>query len=353
MPDLVDAANAERGDRPLKQAAAAPRAAEAAPIPARAPAPPVRPSAPPVLLFEQVSKWYGPVLGLNQVTLELHRGLTGLVGHNGAGKSTLLRLAAGQVRPDLGRVTIAGLDAWTSAAKLQVGYCPDLDVFYEEMSGRGFVETMARLSGFSRREARRRTGEVLDQVGMTDRADRPLRDYSKGMRQRIKLAQALAHDPPLLLLDEPLAGIDPVGRRELVAIFRRLAAQGKCLLLSSHELEELEKLTDHVAILASGRLAAVGPVSRIRDLLADHPLTIRVDCDRNRLLAGKLLELEEVVGLERQTPDGAFTLRAHHPERFFSTLNRLVIEEGLEMHHLETLDDSTGDVLDYLLGGRP
>src|SRR5439155_9971163 len=219
-----------------------------------APAPVVLPPStvhrpPSTLLFDKVSKWYGPVIGVNQVTLELRPGITGLVGANGSGKSTLMRLAAGQIRPDLGSVQVCGRDAWTATAKRHIGYCPELDTFYEEMSGRRFVETMARLCGYSARDARRRTEETLTLVGMADRADATLRGYSKGMRQRIKLAQALIHDPELLLLDEPLAGIDPIGRRESLELFRQLAARGKCLLVSSHELEELEKLTDHVAIM--------------------------------------------------------------------------------------------------------
>src|SRR5688572_15405449 len=138
----------------------------------------------PVLLFEQVSKWYGPVIGLNQVTLELRPGITGLVGHNGSGKSTLLRLAAGQMRPDLGKVQICGADAWTASAKRHIGYCPELDTFYEEMSGRRFVQTMARLIGYPRGDAQRRTEATLELVGMRERADRVIAGYSKGMRQR-------------------------------------------------------------------------------------------------------------------------------------------------------------------------
>src|SRR5207248_4154756 len=185
-----------------------------------------------------------------------------------------------------------------AAAKQHIGYCPELDTFYEEMSGRRFVETMARLCGYSAPDARRRTEETLALVGMADRADATLRGYSKGMRQRIKLAQALIHDPELLLLDEPLAGIDPIGRRESLELFRQLAARGKCLLVSSHELEELEKLTDHVAIMARGRIAAVGTLARIRELLNDHPLSILITTSQPRELAGALLTLEDVVGVE-------------------------------------------------------
>jgi ABC-2 type transport system ATP-binding protein len=327
--------------------------------------------APPLLLCQRVSKWYGPVIGVNQVTLELRRGITGLVGANGAGKSTLMRLITGHLRPDLGKVTIRGIDSWSSKAKRLIGYCPDVDAFYEEMSGRAFVEAMARLCGFPGREARRRTEEVLTRVGMADRADRRLRGYSKGMRQRIKLAQALLHDPPLLVLDEPLSGIDPVGRAEFVSLFLGLAAQGKCLLVSSHELDELEKLTDHVAIMTHGRIAAVDTIDRIRTRLADHPFTIRIDlrkgdggepstnghCRSHRDLAALLVGgVPEVVGVEvLETGDplvGRLHVRARAPERFFPELNRLVLEEWYDIVHLETLDTSTQAVLGYLLGRK-
>jgi ABC-2 type transport system ATP-binding protein len=304
----------------------------------------------PVLLFDRVSKWYGPVIGINQVTLELRPGITGLVGHNGCGKSTLLRLAAGQIRPDLGSVQIAGHDAWTADAKRHIGYCPELDIFYEEMSGRRFVQTMARLVGYPRAEALQRTEETLELVGMNDRADRRIAGYSKGMRQRIKLAQALLHDPELLLLDEPLSGIDPIGRRESIDLFKELSRRGKCLLISSHELDELEKLTDHVAIMAAGRIAAVGTLTQIRDLLDDHPLSIRIASDQDRLLATALLELDEVVGIDRL--DGYLLIRAKTPRRFFQRLGEIVLDRMIEIRHLETLDESTRDVLGYLLGGK-
>lgn len=305
----------------------------------------------PTLFFDRVSKWYGPVIGVNQVSLELHSGITGLVGANGSGKSTLLRLAGGQARPDLGRVQVCGQDAWKAAGKLHIGYCPDKDRFYEEMTGRRFVETMAQLCGFRRTEARRRTAELLELVGMSQRADRRIAGYSKGMRQRIKLAQALVHDPEVLLLDEPLSGIDPIGRRELVEVFLELARRGKCLLISSHELEELEKLTDHIAIMAYGRIAAVGSLSQIRDLLDNHPLSVLICCDDSRKLAARLVEFSEVVGLDLEGRDG-ITVRACQPRTFFHRLTELVLEEGIELKRIETLDDSTEAILGYLLGNR-
>jgi ABC-2 type transport system ATP-binding protein len=304
------------------------------------------------LLFEQVSKWYGTVLALNQVTLALTGGITGLVGANGAGKSTLLRMANGQLRPTLGRVSVGGIDAWDWRARRLVGYCPDVDAFYEDLSGREFVRLMARLCGYSRATASQRTETVLERVGMRDRADRILRGYSKGMRQRIKLAQALLHDPELLVLDEPLSGIDPIGRQELLMLFQSLAGQGKCLLISSHELEALEKLTNHVAIMARGRIAAVGTLPQIRDLLDDHPLTVRLDVDRPRDVARLLIVVQEVLAVDVTTRgDVELVVKVRHPKRFFQAFGRLVVEEELDVRRVEPLDESAHAILGYLLGG--
>lgn len=304
---------------------------------------------PPLLLFEQVSKWYGPVLALNQVTLVLEAGITGLVGANGAGKSTLIKLATGQIPPTVGTVRVRGQDASDWRTRRLVGYCPDHDAFYEDMTGRQFVREMALLFGFPRADALRRTEAVLELVGMTDRANRQLRGYSKGMRQRVKLAQALLHDPELLILDEPLSGIDPIGRQELLELFRDLSVQGKCLLVSSHELEALEKLTEHVAIMARGRIAAVGTLSQIRDLLDDYPTAVRLDVDRPRDLARRLVDVDGVLAVEL---DGeGLVVRANHPLKFFPALGRLIVEEGVAVSRMEPLDDSAHAILGYLLGG--
>lgn len=303
----------------------------------------------PLLSFDHVSKWYGPVIGVNQVTLHLHGGITGLVGANGAGKTTLLRLATGQLRPDIGHVAIGEHDAWSWHAKAQFGYCSDVDAFYEEMTGARFVETMARLCGYARSEAQDRAAAAIERVGMSGRADRVLRGYSKGMRQRIKLAAALIHDPQLVVLDEPLAGIDPVGRREFLELFLALADQGKCLLVSSHELEALEKLTDHVAVMARGRLVAHGTLAKIRDLFEDLPLSVRIDCGRSRDVAAKLIAWDDVAGVDAAAD--TVVVRAKNPRRFFRMLTRLVIEEDVELTHLEPLDDSAHAILGYLLGG--
>jgi ABC-2 type transport system ATP-binding protein len=346
MPDLFESADSRSRNRTLTAASGL----ETAPLePVQEAAPSAGPET--LLLFERVSKWYGPVIGVNQVTLELHPGITGLVGSNGAGKSTLMRLATGQLKPDLGRVRILGEDAWQPHAKRLVGYSPDIDSFYEDISGRSFLWSMARLCGYSRPEVRRRVDAALELVGMKGRADRKLRGYSKGMRQRIKVAQALLHDPEVLILDEPLSGIDPIGRQEFLALFMHLAERGKCLLVSSHELEELEKLTDRVAVMAQGRIAAVGTLSQIRDLLDNHPHSIFIGCAQPRQLAGALLGLQDVVAVELAEHD-ALVVQARNPRRFYADFAGLVLEENYDIERMETLDDSAHAILGYLLGGQ-
>lgn len=303
-----------------------------------------------LLVFDAVTKWYGPVIGVNQVSLSLSEGITGLVGANGAGKSTLLKLATGQLFPDLGSVEVLGRDAWSWRAKELIGFCSEVDAFYEEMSGAAFVEAMARLCGYTRTESADRTAAALAQVDMTGRADRRIRGYSKGMRQRIKLAAAMIHDPPLLVLDEPLAGIDPVGRREFLELFLNLAAQGKCLVVSSHELEALERMTDHIAVMARGRLVAVGALATIRDLFDDLPLSVRIRCHPARELAARLVEWNDVAGVDVGNAE-TLVVRARNPRRFFRMLTRLVLEQDLNIEHLEPLDDTAHAILGYLLGG--
>jgi ABC-2 type transport system ATP-binding protein len=356
MPELLDSASPGGRDRPIERTQAPTRPVEVA-EPARSAVP-----AAPMMLCQRVSKWYGAVRGVLDVTLELRGGLTGLVGANGAGKTTLIRLITGQLRPDSGSVQIAGIDAHRPEARRLIGYCPDTDAFYEEMSGRAFVREMARLCGFTSSEVHRRTEAVLARVGMAERADRPIRGYSKGMRQRVKLAQALLHDPPLLVLDEPMSGIDPVGRAEFVTLFHSLANQGKCLLVSSHELDELEKLTNHVVIMSHGRIAAADTVPRIRERLVAAPLTYRLDVQRgesgtrHRQLAAQLLQrLPSLSRIELSEPSeqiGRLLIQTDSPPSFLSVLQSLILEEWYELLHLQAFDESTAAVLEYLLNCR-
>jgi ABC-2 type transport system ATP-binding protein len=311
-------------------------------------APPAAAPGVPLVEFRSVSKWYGPVIGVNEVSFRLETGITGLLGSNGAGKTTLIKLMTGQLRPSLGEVRVCGLPAWSARAKSHVGYCPDVDAFYEEMSGRAFVRTMARLHGFDARTARERTDRVLAEVGMADRADRRLGGYSKGMRQRIKLAQVLVHDPDIVVLDEPLNGVDPVGRREMMQLFGALGDRGKAVLVSSHILDDMDTLAERVFFMGRGRLLATGSLGEIREMLDRYPLRVLIGCDRARELAGRLVQCELVRGLELHT-DEELRVQISRPKEFFSQFATLVLEEHFEIERLETTDASAGAVFDYVM----
>ena len=298
------------------------------------------------LTFEQVTKFYGPVIGVNDVSFRIGPGITALFGANGAGKSTLMKLASGQLRPTLGRVRIGEHSAWSAHVKRDIGYSPDINTFYEEMSGREFVYVMTRLYGYSRREARQRAEDALALVKMTERAHRRIAGYSHGMRQRIKLAQAMVNDPPIYLLDEPLTGIDPGGRRAIHDLLRHLAGQGKTVLVSTHLLAEVEDLADSILMMARGRVLASGTLAEIRALLADDPRTVGVSAWQPRRLASLLVGMESVTSVDIR--DDQVTARVNHPGRFFSELNRLVVEQDLELTRLETLDAGADAVFAYL-----
>ena len=210
-----------------------------------------------ILALKDVAKWYGPVIGLVDVSVEIEQGVTGLLGPNGAGKSTFLKLVAGQLRPSTGEVRVLGHDPFrTPAVFRKVGFSPEPDAFYEDMTGLGFVRFLTRLRGFSPSEAGRRAEEAVEQVGLTEAAHKRIGAYSKGMRQRIKLAQALAHDPEILILDDPLTGLDPVARRRIVELVRELGEQGRTILISSHVLHEVEAMTPRIVLLHQGRVLA-------------------------------------------------------------------------------------------------
>jgi ABC-2 type transport system ATP-binding protein len=298
--------------------------------------------------FCHVTKWYGPVIGVNDVSITLHPGVTGLLGPNGAGKTTLIKLLTGQLRPNLGEVRVRGATAFSANAKRHIGYCPEVDVFYEEMSGRRFVRTMARLHGLSGAEVEEKTELALAEVGMTERADRTLRGYSKGMRQRIRLAQALVHEPDLLVVDEPLNGVDPVGRRELMDLFRSLGERGKAVLVSSHILDEMDDLAERIIFMGRGRVLAVGSVMEIRDLFADQPLQVRVVCAQHRELAAELIRWSQVQSVAVSGPD-ELSLEITRPESFFRQLAALVAEHGFDVSRLETTDVTTEATFGYVM----
>lgn len=243
-----------------------------------------------------VSKMFGQVRALNDVDLAVGPGVTGLLGPNGSGKSTLLKLFSGQLIPDEGEVRLLGRDPFSEPAALRgLGLCPEQDKFYEELTGYAFVEALTRLHGFSARDAKARAQVALDRVGMGELGRKRIQDMSRGMRQRTKIAQAIAHDPPVVLLDEPLTGADPVARADLIALVRSLGAEGRCVVVSSHVLHEVEAMTHQVVLIRFGRLRAQGDIFRLRGCLTDRPYRIHLEVDTGaRAFAAALLAFEHV-----------------------------------------------------------
>jgi len=303
----------------------------------------------PIVEFDAASKWYGNVIGLNKLTLRIPVGVTGLLGPNGAGKSTLLQLATGQLRPSQGSVRVLGQTVWDNPAlNRQIGLCPEQDAFYEWMTGLHFVRTCARLSGL-RREAASAAKSALARVGMTEHMNRAIRGYSKGMRQRTKIAQALVHGPRVLFLDEPLSGTDPVARRDLVDVIRGLGAAGSTVLVSSHVLHEVQALTPNIVLLHRGRLVAEGHVRDIRDLIDQHPHRIVLVGDRPRALAARLAGCEDVVGIQFLDRDSGLLVETRQPDAFYSRLPALAREDGLALREVYSDDDNLEAVFKYLV----
>jgi ABC-2 type transport system ATP-binding protein len=304
----------------------------------------------PVVAFHEVSKWYGNVIGLNKLTIQIPTGVSGLLGPNGAGKSTLLQLATGQLYPSQGTVRVLGRPVWNNPSLNRfIGLCPEQDAFYEWMTGWDFVYTSARLSGLSRLTAREAAARTLAAVGMSKNKDRAIRGYSKGMRQRTKLAQALVHDPEVLFLDEPLTGTDPVARRDLMDIIQRLGGEGKSVLVSSHVLHEVQSLTPNIILLNHGRLVAVGQVREIRDLIDKYPHHIVLICDEYRKLAGRVLTWEDVEGVKVLPKEGGLMVETRVPDAFYSRLPELSLEEGMAITEVYSDDDNLEAVFKYLV----
>jgi len=304
----------------------------------------------PIIEFDGVSKWYGNVIGLNKLTLRLPTGVTGLLGPNGAGKSTLLQLATGQLRPSQGTVRVLGKAVWNNPGLYRYfGLCPEQDAFYEWMTGLDFVRTCARLSGMGRREARAAAERALALVGMTPNMNRAIRGYSKGMRQRTKLAQALVHEPRVLFLDEPLNGTDPIARRDLIDVIRGMGAAGRSVLVSSHVLHEVQALTPNIVLLHRGRLVAEGNVREIRDLIDNHPHHIVLVCDRCRSLAARLATCEDVDGIQFLDSESRLLVLTRKPDTFYARLPALALEDGLAIREVYSEDDNLEAVFKYLV----
>jgi ABC-2 type transport system ATP-binding protein len=298
-----------------------------------------------------VTKRYGEVLGLNGFTASFDAGITGLIGPNGAGKSTFFRLLAGQLKLDSGQLTILEHPAWGEGEfRRWIGYCPETSALFEWMSGEQFVTALLRLDGLTRAEAHERALRAIAAVDLTSARDRRLSTYSKGMRQRLKLAQSLAHDPAVVLLDEPLNGIDPAGRAALSGLLRDLQKQGRHIVVSSHVLYEVERLTDQIVMIANGRALASGDLHRIRDLIDAHPHVIDLETPDPRALAPLLGRWDHVVSIEFLGPS-QLRVRTRSPDSFYQELPELVLRERIEVQGVRSTDDNLDAVFRYLSEG--
>jgi ABC-2 type transport system ATP-binding protein len=297
------------------------------------------------LEFLLTSKWYGQISALTDVSVRFTPGVTGLVGQNGAGKSTMMKLACGLLRPSFGEVFLNGEPPTSPRARQSLGYCSDIDKYYEHQSGFVFVQWMLRLSGASGRDARSKAGSLLDELGLGDAMHRKIGGYSKGMRQRVKLAVALGHDPNVLLMDEPLTGLDPVARQEMAELLRKLGDAGAVVVVSSHVLHELQTIADQVVLIHQGRKLAEGTVGEIRDKIDDRPRRVHLATAQPRELAARLFNQPEITtvtithgGVEIATEAG------HGVDGFLTGLGA----DGL-IQEVVPLDDSLESVFGYLV----
>jgi ABC-2 type transport system ATP-binding protein len=297
-----------------------------------------------------LSKWYGQVIAVNKVSFAVGPGVTGLLGPNGAGKSTLMKLITGQLRPSQGQVTLFGQRIWNNYGLLmRIGLCPEQDSFYERMTGGEFLAALLRMHGFSEAETGRRTTSALELVDLAAAGDKKIGAYSKGMRQRIKLAQAVAHDPEVLVLDEPLAGMDPVARRETIRLVRGWGKAGKCVIVSSHILHEIEAMTPTILLIHNGQVLAEGDVHQIRDLIDKHPHHIFIRCSEPRRLAEILVRFSDVLSVRFQPEANALTLESAQPDEFYQRLPDLLLRHEIDLEEISSPDDNLQAVFHYLV----
>jgi ABC-2 type transport system ATP-binding protein len=305
------------------------------------------------IVFEDVSKFYGEVLGVNRVNLTIDPGITGLVGPNGSGKTTLFNLATGLLRPSRGRVSVLGIPADRPEELFRrVGYATQFDSFPKGMTGMTFVESFLRLHGHSGAEARRLADEAIERVRLTEHAGRKVAGYSKGMRQRIRLAQAMAHRPAVLLLDEPLNGLDPMVRAEMIALFKELGAQGLHVLISSHILHEVDMISDRVVLINNGYVVAEGNIQGVRSEMEKHPMQILIRCDRPARLASRVFEEDGVVEARLSDDEKGVLVATRDADSFYLMLNRVVLDEGFAVETVMPVDEDVQSVYRYLIGSN-
>ena len=306
----------------------------------------------PVIVARTLSKWYGEVIGLNTLELVVHPGITGMVGPNGSGKSTFFKLVSGLIKPSVGTVTVLDENPWGNPALMaRIGLCPDYDNLNDEHTARYFLRVVGGRHGMTRPALDQRIDEVFDIVGMTDAADRRIGGFSKGMRQRMKIAGAMLHEPELLLLDEPLSGTDPLGRREIIDLVHTLYNDhGHNVIVSSHVLHEVERLTDNVVVVYKGRAVATGHIREIRDLIDQHPHKIIVEADRLDALVKRFVEMDSVLSIQFGADRSFVILQVTKPDEFFNSMPGLVAETGANVTKMYSMDDNLESVFRYLVG---
>jgi ABC-2 type transport system ATP-binding protein len=303
----------------------------------------------PLVQAEHLSKWYGQVSGLNDVTVSIPPGVTGLLGPNGAGKSTFMKLMTGQLKPSQGTIRVFGESMWGNPAiYARLGFCPEQDAFYERMTGLEWVSALVRLNGYGDAQALEAAKAALDRVQLLDAADKKIGAYSKGMRQRVKLAQALVHDPGLLILDEPLTGMDPLMRRRTIRLIKEWARAGKHIIVSSHILHEIEAMTSNILLINNGRIVAEGNVHQIRDLIDTHPHSVFVRGSDPRALARRFLAEDDVLSLRFEP--GAVIVETSRPDSFYARLTELAATgEAGAIEEVQSPDDNLQAVFRYLV----
>lgn len=306
---------------------------------------------PPLIETESLTKLYGVVMGVNDLSLHVPLGVCGLLGPNGAGKSTLLKLVTGQLRPTEGTIRVLGEQPWNNPGLFRrVGFCPEYDGFYMFLTGLEFVTQLARMHGMPRHVARERAREALGRVGASEFMERKIGTYSKGMRQRTKLAQALVHEPQFVVLDEPLSGLDPVGRHEVMELIKGLGQAGKSVLVSSHVLHEVQAVTEEFLLIYGGRVLASGNVHEIRGLMNEYAHHITIRCQQGRRLAERLVHDVPISGLELDDEQQTLQVRTQAPREFYQLLPQIVTQLGISVHEVISDDDNLEAVFKYLVG---
>jgi ABC-2 type transport system ATP-binding protein len=302
-----------------------------------------------VIAADHLSKWYGQVIGLNDVTLTVPPGITGLLGPNGAGKSTFMKLITGQLKPSQGTILVLGEGIWGNPALyFRVGFCPEQDAFYERMTGLEWLVALVRLNGADDGAAGEMARKALEQVELTDAMHKKIGAYSKGMRQRVKLAQAIAHDPELLILDEPLSGMDPIARRKTIRLIQDWGKAGRSVVVSSHILHEIESMTSNILLINQGRILAEGNVHQIRDLIDEHPHTVYIKADQPRALAREFLNDGDVLSLRFEAD--AVVVQTARPDAFYARLTAMAASGDVgPVHEVTSPDDNLQAVFAYLV----